>query len=770
MQVIRRKRISFVDLRARFPVVTRVLALLVLIAGLLFVGLSLYRLRNNQPFRLRSGAPELSREITGVINGFDQRITKGDRLFLWLRAARDVTYADGHHELEQVQLEVYPPTGEKPDQIKADRSIYDQAHGVITFNGNVYIETRDALKVKTETLTYNQNTELGETAAPLTFERENISGQATGAMVDAKNKRMELRNDVQVAVKPEALKDPNAKPNNRSQPVNIRSARAVFEQATMRLTFSGGASAEQDRDVMSGETLTAVVTEKKKLQKLEVRGNSYLRSMTEGRAAEVHAADMDFFLDDDQRLKQANGMRDVHGQSLNADSEMKLTGANTVEVNFEPQADRSVLKEMRTTGRSVVTLAAPKSRANDAKAANKRLTADAVKMVWRVTGKDLERVEAVGNAELFVDPVQQTAKADRQTLTAPRFDCDFYETGNLARNFVATGGAKAVIDPVVANPERATRTITSQKMAAVFVRETQALERVDAQGDAKFNEQDRNGTAGSISFTDADKTVRLRGSEPTVWDSHARTTAAEIDSDTANRISYSRGKTQTAYYNQEQTNGATPFSKVKSPVYIAADRAEFKHISGVANYSGNARAWQDDNFVRGDTISLLREEKRMESRGRVQSGLYQARRKSQGANTVVPVFASSDFMWYSDPDRQLHYEGNVDIKQGTDRITSAVSDVYLVKDANEVEKTISQRSVVLTQPGKKGVGDWLQYTAADEVAVLKGSPARVEDAEQGTTEGGRLTVYLRENRVVADDVRGAQPGGRVRTVHRIKKP
>jgi LPS export ABC transporter protein LptC len=747
-----------------------VLALLVLIGGLLFVGLSLYRLRNNTPFRLRSGSPELSREITGRINGFDQRITKGDRLFLWLRAASDITYADGHHELEQVQLEVYPPTGDKPDQIKADRSIYDQAHGVITFNGNVYIETRDALKVKTETLTYNQNTEIGETAAPLTFERENISGQATGAMVDSKNKRMELRNEVQVAVKPEALKDPNAKPNNRSQPVNIRSAHAVFEQATMRLTFSGGASAEQDRDVMSGETLTAVVTEKKKLQKLEVRGNSYLRSMTEGRAAEVHAADMDFFLDDDQRLKQANGMRDVHGQSLNADSEMKLTGANTVEVNFEPQADRSVLKEMRTTGRSVVTLAAPKSRPNDAKAANKRLTADAVKMVWRVTGKDLERVEAVGNAELFVDPVQQTAKADRQTLTAPRFDCDFYETGNLARNFVATGGAKAVIDPVVANPERATRTITSQKMAAVFVRETQALERVDAQGDAKFNEQDRNGTAGTISFTDADKTVRLRGSEPTVWDSHARTTAAEIDSDTANRISYSRGKTQTAYYNQEQTNGATPFSKVKSPVYIAADRAEFKHISGVANYSGNARAWQDDNFVRGDTISLLREEKRMESRGRVQSGLYQARRKSQGNNTVVPVFASSDFMWYSDPDRQLHYEGNVDIKQGTDRITSAVSDVYLVKDANEVEKTISQRSVVLTQPGKKGVGDWLQYTAADDVAVLKGSPARVEDAEQGTTEGGRLTVYLRENRVVADDVRGAQPGGRVRTVHRIKKP
>lgn len=770
MEAIRRKRISAVDLRARFPVITRVLALFILVVGLVFVAISIYRLRNNQPFRLRSGSPELSKEIIGRIEGFDQRITKGDRLFLWLRAASDITYSDGHHELEKVQLEVYPATGDKPDRITADRSIYDQQHGMITFNGNVNIETRDALKVKTETMAYNQNSEIGETAAPLSFERENVSGQATGAIVDAKNKRLELRSDVQVSIAPEALKEPQAKPNNRSQPVNIRAARAVFEQSSMRLTFSGGATAEQDRDLMSGDNLTGVLNQKKRLQKIELRGNSYLRTMNEGRAAEVHAADMDFFLDDDQRLKQATGSRDVRAQSLDSDSEMQLSGANTVDVTFQPQADRSLLKELHTGGRSVVTLSAPKSRAGDARAANKRLSADAVKLVWRTMGRDLERAEAVGNAELFVDPIQKDAKADRQTLTAPRFDGDFYETGNLARNFTATGGAKAVIDPVIPSQERSTRTITSQKMVAVFARETQKVDRLDAQGDARFNEQDRNGIAGNMVFTAMDQTVRLRGGEPTVWDSHARTTATEIDSDTANHISYGRGKTQTAYYSQEQTNGATPFSKVKSPVYIVAERAEFHHESGVANYAGNARAWQDDNFVRGDTIALYREQKRMESRGRVQSGLYQAKRRTPGGATVIPVFASSDFMWYSDPDRVLHYEGNVDIKQGTDRVTSGVADVYLSKESNEVDKTIAQRNVVLTQPGKRGTGDWLQYTAADEVAVLKGNPARVEDVEQGSTEGARLTVYMRENRVVADDSRGSQSTGRVRSVHRIKKP
>ncbi len=70
----------------------------------------------------------------------------------------------------------------------------------------------------------------------------------------------------------------------------------------------------------------------------------------------------------------------------------------------------------------------------------------------------------------------------------------------------------------------------------------------------------------------------------------------------------------------------------------------------------------------------------------------------------MPVFAAADSMFYSDPDRTIHYEGNVDIKQGSDRLTGGVADVYLVKDTNEMEKTIAQRNVVLTQPNRKGNG------------------------------------------------------------------
>src|SRR6266849_3059580 len=142
MQVVRRKRISAVDLRARVPALARALALFLLIGGGIFVGVSYYKMRHNKPFRMKSEGTALSKEITGIIK----------------------------------------------------------------FDGNVQVETHDALNVKTESILYYQDSDVAETSQPVTFERENVSGRATGAMVDDKNKRLELRSEVEVTVTPDALK------------------------------------------------------------------------------------------------------------------------------------------------------------------------------------------------------------------------------------------------------------------------------------------------------------------------------------------------------------------------------------------------------------------------------------------------------------------------------------------------------------------------------------------------------------------------------------
>src|SRR4029079_2670776 len=137
MQEITRKRAIAIGLRARAPLVARATALLILVAAVIFVAVSYYRLRNNKPFRLKSETPELSKEVVGITTGYEQRLMKDGRLYLWVKAARDVTYSDGHHELDEVSLSVYPPVGDKPDQITANKAIYDQKNSTITFLGSV---------------------------------------------------------------------------------------------------------------------------------------------------------------------------------------------------------------------------------------------------------------------------------------------------------------------------------------------------------------------------------------------------------------------------------------------------------------------------------------------------------------------------------------------------------------------------------------------------------------------------------------------------------
>ncbi|HEX8071320.1 MAG TPA: LPS export ABC transporter periplasmic protein LptC [Pyrinomonadaceae bacterium] len=780
MQEIRRRRdVVLIGVRARAPLVARALALLLLAAGLVYVGISYNRARKQKQFIMRGGPAELSTRVVSRVENFERRVMEGDRTTMLLRAALYQSYEDGHHELTDVHLEYYAKAGGgAADQVNAKQAIYFSETEAVQFTGSVQIETRDHLKVLTERVAYDVKNELANVDAPLTFERENVSGRADAARVEAQAKKLELHGNVEITVQPGAKAEaqagqPQVVPRStpRSRPVTVHSAGASFDQNLHQLAFYGGATAEQERDIMSGEVLTGWLTEQRKLNRIQARGAAYLRSMNEGRAAEVRAQEMNFYFDADQRLERATANVGVEGRTLDADSQVQFGPASEAEVHFIVQADRSLLKELRAGGRPVVTMAAPASKANDPRAAHKRLTADNVQLFWRTSGRDLERAEATGNAELIIEPVQPSPQADRKTLNAPRFDCDFYEVGNLAKTFTATGGAKAVITPVQPSERRGVRTLTAQKLVAAFARETQDAERVDASGQTQFNEGDRNGQAETAAYTAADALVRLRGGEPVVWDSRARLKANELDSDTNRKITFARGRVQTTYYSQEQTGGATPFQKVKSPVFVVSDSAEFRHEEGLGIYTGDARAWQDDNFVRGDKLTLRREQKRMEADGNVQSALYNARRKDASGNrVVVPVFATAQRMFYSDTDRVVHYETNVDIKQGTERITCEVADVFLQKDANEVDHTVAQRNVVVTQPGRRGTGDWGQYVAADETVQLTGKPARVEDAEQGNSEGPRMTVFLRENRVVTDSPAGPQSTGRVHSSHKVKKP
>ncbi|HSI88068.1 MAG TPA: LptA/OstA family protein, partial [Pyrinomonadaceae bacterium] len=517
-------------------------------------------------------------------------------------------------------------------------------------------------------------------------------------------------------------------------------------------------------DVVIGDTVVALLYGDQKLRKVDVDGNGLVRQVNAERTFEVTGTKIIAMFDPQQDLTSSdvfgNAAATLVPSTAGSYSKVTLGAPKALRAKFRPGG---LMETVNTEGRTVIHMHAPE---NDPAGANRRVSADTVRSQFSPDGRFLSKAEAVGNAELYIEPVAAAPERYKTTVNAPRFDCDFFATGNSARSCDAGTKTETVRDPMVASAGRGRQTLSSAKLNVRFNEGSRDAEVLTASGNAKFSELARNATANTFEYNVTEQIVRLRGGEPTAWDDRARAKAGEIDWDTRNRRSSLRGNVSTTYYSQNATGGATPFSGSTRPVYITAGAADIDHAAETADYRQNARAWQDDNYLRAETISISQKESRLSAQGGVQSMLTRVASGS-GGPSKQPVHASAARMNYVRSSGLLRYEEGVEIKQGNDRITGAIANIYL-DDKNEVSQTVIENQVVITQPGRKATGDYAQYIAANETVLLRGSPARINDAQRGSSDGAEILVHMRDDRVVGQGKSERDPSGRIRSVFKVK--
>lgn len=819
---------------------------------------------------MKSFPTSLSKDVVAVVNGYERREMEGDVVKYFIKADKATTFSDNHQELESVYLEVFDPAGGS-DKITAAKAVYipeENKNFTGYFAGNVNIETRDALKVRTEQVTYKKADEVATIEEAVEFERGGVKGKAFGAIVRAAEKKLELLRDVEIEtyespelassnvkhatvrsgyavynqadetielrgnvvgnilaesgandvtsdravvylvvktaggrdVKKIELYDnvtihatrPNDGPvdikagfalyerdidrfdlkhgvqitaSTQGKPTTITSSSAVFEQSNRKIFIDGNAEISQGSEFLKGDHIYAELYPANKIKLSNIRGNAYLRQVNSERTTEVSAGELKAAFNENQQLLSADAVGNSRATLTPANaveySKVTMATPNAIRLSFKGEG---LLEKMLTEGRTTINLDVPNGTAD---AANKRVTADTVRTFFSNDGKDIQRAEAIGNAELFVEPLTARPENYRTTINAPRFDCEFFPTGNNARECIAAVKTKTVRVPTVPAADRGTQTITADRLSSTFSAQTKDVDTLNAEGSAKFIELDRNAIADRIGFAKGDEIVRLRGGEPTVWDSRARARANEIDWDTKNQKSYLRGGANTTYYSQRSTSGATPFAATDKPVFVTSQEAEFDHRAETARFSGNARGWQENNYVRADQLLMQQAQGGFFADGNVQSLLYDVKRKENGRETSSPVYVSSRKMAYNRDERKIRYETDVDIRQGTDRILGNVANIFL-DEKNELSRSDVEGNVVITQPNRRAVGDYAQYTAADENVTLRGNPARVDDAENGSSSGGQMTVNLRNNRVVSEGKSKQNVAGRIRSVYKVK--
>jgi lipopolysaccharide export system protein LptA len=306
-------------------------------------------------------------------------------------------------------------------------------------------------------------------------------------------------------------------------------------------------------------------------------------------------------------------------------------------------------------------------------------------------------------------------------------------------------------------------------------------------------------TAQRAEYHSADQILHLTG------DPHLRNDTLAL---TADKIDYHRdtgdaaamGKVKSTYTSRPGQQG--PALGGDGPVHIVADHAQLTRSSNNSIFYGTAgapaRMWQAGDAVAAPVLELGRDEQTLDAHGERGShgAVVQATLGSKAAGHAVPAVAagaakpdptrkagqsgepthlSSETLHYADKEHRCDLRGAVTAEQPAGTVHADLAQIYLTPGGpdkpSQLDRMIATGHVVIVQPGRRGTGDRLVYTAADGRYVLTGSPGqppRMADAQKGTTTGAALIFRAADDSVevssLADAALGNAAGPHVRTI------
>ncbi|NOT49331.1 MAG: LPS export ABC transporter periplasmic protein LptC, partial [Acidobacteria bacterium] len=264
------------NFRARLPKVFGAVALLLLAVTAVVIVYTLFFSKQNPEFRMKNLPASLSKDVVASIDNYERREMDGELTKYYIRADKAVSFADNHQELENVFLEVFNDDGTASDKIAAQKAIYIPAENknfTAYFAGKVNIDTRDALKVRTEQLTYKKETEIALAEESVEFERNNVSGKAASATVHVREKTLELNRDVEI----------NSIADN-SDEAHLKAGNAIYDHANEKIELhdtvtvamsspSIGGKASRKSDLSASRVVAYLLpgsSEKRELSKVEL--------------------------------------------------------------------------------------------------------------------------------------------------------------------------------------------------------------------------------------------------------------------------------------------------------------------------------------------------------------------------------------------------------------------------------------------------------------------------------------------------------------------
>jgi lipopolysaccharide export system protein LptA len=307
-------------------------------------------------------------------------------------------------------------------------------------------------------------------------------------------------------------------------------------------------------------------------------------------------------------------------------------------------------------------------------------------------------------------------------------------------------------------------------------------------------------TAQRAAYDAATQIVQLTGS-PRIQEETGELSATLLEMERATGNATATGDVKATY---RQVKGKQDLGLAGTgPVHVVADHARLDHATDVTTFYGKAgeqaRLWQGSDSVSAPVLELSRAHGTLSAHGQGSAPAVNAvftssetnpqnnrqanskpNAKTQAPSAPSVVRLQSRTLFYAENDHKAVFSGGVVAQTISGILHSSFMDVYFTPappaakapdqqagqkppsapsqsvssqsaPSQSVSKIVARGAVQLEQPGRKGTGEELTYTAADGKFVLTGTsaaPPRLSDQARGVVTGNALIFNDRDDSVV----------------------
>jgi lipopolysaccharide export system protein LptA len=773
---------------------TAVLLLLVVFGFVIAGKLTMKNYLHNLPGKLGV-------DIQQETNSFTySQSSKGRRVFT-VHASKEVQRKDGRIDLHEVEITLYGPTGAETDHIRGQDFEYDQKGQSLIARGEVFIDLLAPAKegdakprlihVKTVGLVFDQKAETATTDGEVEFRTDTYAGNAVGASYRSRDGVVVLNSDVHMS----GLR---VSPDGAQRPATLTASRAELDRPINMIDLAHAhyeTLAEGGSQRFSAAHAVIHTAQDGTPQRVDAAGDVLLATDARG---QVSSQQMQMELGPNGQARHAHFAGDV-AYSSNQNQVRQNGRADDAVVAFDEQGrarhalmhgNVSVVEQGPSTARHLDAATLDLALAGGGKEPSVLRVAEA----YGPSGAHLQLIEAAAKGRSSTD-----VKADHLT--------GLFQAGGMATELTALDGeGHSWVQRIASNAagvQQSSDTSTGQVLHVDFspagkgrselTRAEQSghvtilHEALASSGPKKGQPEVEHGRCDRAVYEASGELLHMSGNVE-VQDDASALFADKVDVNRATGESLATGSVKVAYASQQAAG-----RPAQEPVHVLAARGLAHQDTGRAEFfadaGGRVRMWQGTSQVEAPEIDLDQKAKRLVAHGNgsgngpdalvVRTVLDSG--KPASVRGGGPVRVLSHALVYADAARTVEFTGGVRVVDQDGTMNAQRATVWLSPADTQAQQPagfmtgkldhmIATGAVVLDQPGRKGTGEKLVYTASDGVFVLTGTPAvppKVVDQAEGTTTGAALKFRSGDNDVEVLGSLDEKKPGRVRTETRM---